>query len=208
LPRLPRAAGVAAAVALVTCLVVLPAFATPNEYLALFTTFFRAGCLVFGGGHVVLPFLETVVASGRVDPAHFGFGYGVAQAVPGPLFTVAAYLGAADARVPVPALGALVATLGIFAPSFMLLTLAAPLWGRLRAWPRAARILTGLNAAVVGILAAVFAGPIAGSVARAPVPIAIALVAFALLQFARWPSWAVVALGAGSGAAASALLHT
>jgi chromate transporter len=207
LPHLPRAAAVTAAIALVTCLVALPALAARNEYLALFTTFFRAGSLVFGGGHVVLPFLETVVASGRVDAAHFAFGYGVAQAVPGPLFTVAAYLGAADVRVPIPALGAFVATFGIFAPSFLLLTLAAPLWGRLRAWPRSARILTGLNAAVVGILAAVFAGPIAGSVAHAPVPIAIAFAAFALLQFARWPSWAVVALGATGGAAASSLLH-
>jgi len=206
LPRVPLSLGIAAAAFFIAGLVVLPAFAGQSEFASLFATFFRAGSLVFGGGHVVLPFLQTIVASGRVDAAHFLLGYGLVQAAPGPLFTFSAYLGAADVRAAgAPWLGASAALAGIFAPSFLLLAAAAPLWSRVRALPRAASALTGLNAAVVGILAAVFVVPIGASIVRSPLAIGIALGAFALLQFARAPAWAVVLAGAGCGALAGTL---
>jgi chromate transporter len=201
LPRGSRALGIAGAIALAACLFVLPLFADRSELLGLFVTFFRAGSLVFGGGHVVLPFLQTIVATGRIDEARFLFGYVAVQAIPGPLSTFAAYIGAADARAAnMPILAALAALAGIFAPTLFLLMMAAPLWSRIRALPRAGNVLTGLNAAVVGILAAVFVNPIAVSVARAPLAIGIGVAAFALLQYARLPAWAVVLLGAGAGA--------
>jgi chromate transporter len=203
--RVPRAAGIGAAVLFVFGIAVLPALAGANEEAALFATCFRAGSLVFGGGHVVLPFLQTLVASGRVDSDRFLAGYGLVQAVPGPLFTFAAFLGAADVRLAhAPLAGAAAALAGIFAPSFLLLAMVAPLWGRLRALPRAARVIGALGAAVVGLLAAVFVTPVASSIATAPVALAIAVLAFALLRVARWPSWAVVLAGAAAGALAQA----
>jgi len=205
LPRGSRSTAMAAAALLLIGLFVLPAFAAKSETLALFTTMFRAGSLVFGGGHVVLPFLESLVRSGAVDESRFLFGYGAAQALPGPLFTFAAYLGAADIRLAAaPAAGAIAALLGIFAPTFLLLTIVGPLWGRMRALPRAANVLSGLNAGVVGILAAVLVDPIGLAVVRLPlVPaLGIAAGAFALLRFGRVPSWAVALAGAGAGALA------
>jgi chromate transporter len=208
LPRTPRNVAFAAGAAFAACLFVLPEFAARNEDLQLFTTFFRAGSLVFGGGHVVLPFLQTIVTSGRIDSEHFLYGYGLVQAVPGPLFTFSAYLGAADVRsAAAPFAGALAALGGIFAPSFLLLAFIAPLWRRLRALPRAARVLTGLNAAVVGLLGAVFVNPIASTTLHSPLAVAVAVPAFALLQFAHWPAWAIVALGAAAGAIGSVFLH-
>jgi len=203
LPRGSRSTAIAAAALFLMGLLVLPAFAAKSETLALFTTMFRAGSLVFGGGHVVLPFLESLVRSGAVDESRFLFGYGAAQALPGPLFTFAAYLGAADIRLAgTPAAGAIAALLGIFAPTFLLLTLVGPLWGRMRTLPRAANVLGGLNAGVVGILAAVLVNPIGLAVVRLPlVPaLGIGACAFALLRFGRVPSWAVVLAGAGAGA--------
>jgi chromate transporter len=209
LPRGSRTLAFGAAVSFVVCLVGLPIVAGRNELLALFVTFFRAGSLVFGGGHVVLPFLQSIVATGRIDEPRFLLGYGAVQAMPGPLSTFAAYIGAADVRAAsMPALGALAALLGIFAPSLFLLVAVTPLWGRIRALPRAGNVLTGLNAAVVGILAAVFVDPIALAVAPRPVASAIAVGAFALLQVARVPSWAAVLLGAGTGAIAGASFGT
>jgi chromate transporter len=207
LPSGSRPLAFAAAAAFVACLIVLPAIAGRSELLALFATFFRAGSLVFGGGHVVLPFLQSIVATGRIDEAGFLFGYGAVQAMPGPLSTFAAYIGAADVRATaMPALGALAALLGIFAPSLLLLVAVIPLWGRIRALPRAGNVLSGLNAAVVGILAAVFVDPIALAVGRSPTASVIALGAFGLLQ-ARLPAWGVVLAGAGAGALASAFIR-
>jgi chromate transporter len=203
LPRGSRSTAIAAATLFLFGLFVLPVFAGKSETLALFTTMFRAGSLVFGGGHVVLPFLESLVRSGAVDESRFLFGYGAAQAIPGPLFTFAAYLGAADIRLAgAPIAGAIAALLGIFAPTFLLLTIVGPLWGRMRSLPRAANVLSGLNAGVVGILAAVLVNPIGATVVRLPlVPaLGIAASAFALLRFGRVPSWAVVLAGAGAGA--------
>jgi len=202
---LSRRTAVTAGSAFVVLLVGLPIVAPPDSYVALFATFFRAGSLVFGGGHVVLPFLQGLIGS-RISTATFFAGYGAAQAVPGPLFTFAAFAGAVDRQTGGPA-AAVVALAGIFAPSFLLLAAVVPLWSALRTLPRAASALAGLNAAVVGLLAAVLADPIATTLAHRPVGIAVALVAAALLQFARVPAWAVVLLCAAFGAAAHTLLH-
>jgi len=191
--------GFSAGALLVVLLFGLP-FAGPDGYLGLVATFFRAGALVFGGGHVVLPFLQSLIAADRMSAATFFAGYGAAQAVPGPLFTFAAFLGAVDAGVPNGVLGALVCVLAIFAPSFLLLAAAFPLWSALRALPRAGATLAGINAAVVGLLAAVLVDPIGFALARNPLGSGAALLAFVLLQFAKWPAWAVVAACACGGA--------
>jgi chromate transporter len=194
-----RRGAVVAGSAFVLLLAGLPIVAPPGSYVELFATFFRAGSLVFGGGHVVLPFLQSLVGD-RISTATFFAGYGAAQAVPGPVFTFAAFVGAVDRRTGGP-LAALVALAGIFAPSFLLLAAALPLWSALRSLPRAGSVLTGLNAAVVGLLAAVFVDPIALGLARAPLGIGCALAAAALLFFAQWPAWAVVLASAAVGAA-------
>ena len=193
-----RAAGIAAVALLAAALVALPLFAH-GGYAALFATFFRAGALVFGGGHVVLPFLQTLIGPGRIDVRDFFAGYGAAQAVPGPLFTVAAFLGASDATIASPPLGALVATLAIFAPSFLLLPAGIALWSVLRGWTRAPAILMGLNAAVVGLLAAVFVDPIGIALVHAPLAAVIALLALVALGRFALPVWLVVLGSAAAG---------
>jgi chromate transporter len=203
--RVPRAAGVVAACALLLALFGLPLVAA-GGYATLFATFFRAGSLVFGGGHVVLPFLQALIGPQRVDVRDFFAGYGAAQAVPGPLFTFAAFLGAADKTIASPALGALVATLGIFAPSFLLLPAGVALWGSIRRFARAPAILMGLNAAVVGLLAAVAVDPIGVALVRVPLAAAIALCALiALVRFAL-PAWLVVLGSALAGAVLGSVL--
>src|SRR5271155_2525907 len=131
-----RRAGLVAGGTFVALLAGLPIVADPHGYSGLFSTFFRAGSLVFGGGHVVLPFLQSLVGPDRVPERVFFAGYGAAQAMPGPLFTFAAFLGAADRHIGGP-LAALVAVIGIFAPSFFLIVTAVPLWAAVRALPRA-----------------------------------------------------------------------
>ncbi|NJM06507.1 chromate efflux transporter [Candidatus Gracilibacteria bacterium] len=169
--------------------------------LALFDAFFRTGALVFGGGHVVLPLLEaSVVGPGWVNAEQFIAGYGAAQAVPGPLFTFAAYLGAINNQVPNGWAGALLAIVAIFLPSFLILFGALPLWDRLRAEPAAQSALNGINAAVVGLLIAALYTPVWTSAIAQPVDLAIALVAFLLLQFWKLPPWLVVLLAALAGA--------
>jgi chromate transporter len=200
-----RRTAVTAGAIFVVLLAGLPIVAPPGSYLALFATFYRAGSLVFGGGHVVLPFLQSFIGS-RISTATFFAGYGAAQAVPGPLFAFAAFAGAVDRETGGPP-AALVALLGIYAPSFLLLAAALPLWSALRQLPRAGSVLAGVNAAVVGLLAAVLVDPIAMTLAHRPLGIGLALGAAALLQFARLPAWAVVLLSAGCGAAARALVH-
>lgn len=205
--RLSRRAGIVATSVFALLLLGLPIAAVPGTLLALFATFFRAGSLVFGGGHVVLPFLASVVGPHDVPAAEFFAGYGAAQAIPGPLFTFAAFLGAADRAVPSPPLGALVATLGIFAPSFLLVTAAVPLWQALRDVPRAPAILAGLGAAVVGLLAAVMVDPIGTTLAREPHGAVIGIAALALLARTAVPVWLVVTIGAATGALWNALAH-
>jgi chromate transporter len=198
--HISRRAGATAGVLFVVMLACLSTLAGTSGYVALAATFARAGSLVFGGGHVVLPFLQSLIGPGRVDAATFFAGYGAAQAVPGPLFTFAAFLGAVDASVPNGTVGALVALLSVFAPSFLLLAAAIPLWSKLRSIPRAGAVLAGINAAVVGLLAAVLVDPIGFSLARNPPGIVAAVASLGLLQFAKWPPWAVVLACAAAGA--------
>jgi chromate transporter len=163
--------------------------------LDLFAAFYRVGSLVFGGGHVVLPLLEAVVVPrGWVSANAFMAGYGAAQAVPGPLFTFAAFLGAASSGHPAGLAGALIATAAIFLPSFLLVGAALPLWGELRAFAPMRRAMAGINAAVVGILLAALYDPVWTSAVHSARDFALVVVALVLLGWWRVPSWAVVLL--------------
>ena len=174
------------------------------ESLQVFDSFYRAGSLVFGGGHVVLPLLqELVVAPGWVTKAEFVAGYGAAQAVPGPLFTFSAYLGATlDVESgPTGWAGGLFALAAIFLPSFLLVIGVAPFWDRLRSWASFGGALRGINAAVVGLLLAALYDPVWTSAIHGPEDFGLALVALGLLAIWKWPPWLVVALSAGVGQA-------
>lgn len=178
--------------ALLVCLP-LAAGLWPEQWLRLFDAFYRAGALVFGGGHVVLPLLQAeVVPSGWVDGDTFLAGYAAAQAVPGPLFTFAAFLGAASSSGPGGWSGALLCLLAIFLPSFLLVAGALPFWERLRHSPRARAALAGVNAAVVGLLLAALYQPLwtQGILGAAD----FTLLLFALLALLAWrlPPWLVV----------------
>lgn len=164
--------------------------------LALFSSFYQSGALVFGGGHVVLPLLQAQVVPAGMDNSTFLAGYGAAQAVPGPLFTFAAFLGAASAQGPGGWLGAIVALLGIFLPSFLLVAGALPLWNGLRRHPAMRSALMGINAAVVGLLLAAFYDPVWTAVIHSPRDFALALAALLLLQVWKVAPWAVVVGGA------------
>jgi chromate transporter len=162
--------------------------------------FYRAGALVFGGGHVVLPLLKaTVVPPGWLSNDAFLAGYGAAQAVPGPLFTFAAYLGAAMGPAPNGWLGGLIALGAIFLPSLLLVLGVLPFWEAIRVKPAAQSALMGTNAVVVGILLAALYDPVWLSGIHAPADFVIGLGAFGLLQFWKAPSWLVVVLCAGAG---------
>ncbi|EKE76466.1 chromate efflux transporter [Oceanibaculum indicum] len=175
----------------------LAASAGDSLMLSAFDSFYRIGALVFGGGHVVLPLLQAeVVEPGWVGREAFIAGYGVTQAMPGPIFTIASYLGALMGGVP----GALLATLAIFLPGFLLIWGALPFWSSLRAHPKAQSVLMGVNAAVVGLLLAALYDPVfTTAVAGAP-DLAAALVCYAALQFWKAPPWAVVVLAGLVGA--------
>jgi len=155
--------------------------------------FYRAGALVFGGGHVVLPLLKaSVVDPGWLDNNTFLAGYGAAQAVPGPMFTLASFLGARLPGGMGGAPGATVAVLAIFAPGLLLVAGALPFWRALAQRTGAARALAGVNAVVVGLLAAAFVNPVAASAIHAPLDVLVAA-AGVLMLLARWPALAVVA---------------
>jgi chromate transporter len=155
--------------------------------------FYRAGALVFGGGHVVLPLLEEpLVQGGVIDDARFLAGYGAAQAVPGPLFSVAAYLGAAAATAPRGVTGAAIALVGMFLPSWLLLPGLLPWWLQARRLPWLQRLLPGVNAAVVGLLFAALYDPIGRSALRVPTDLPLLLAAYAALASQRVPAWSVV----------------
>lgn len=178
----------------VALLLLLPIAAalTGTSVVDLINAFYRAGALVFGGGHVVLPLLHAaVVPSGWVTEHAFVAGYGAAQAVPGPLFTFAAYLGAVASVPPGGVLGGIVSLTAIFLPSFLLVWGALPFWYDIRRSSRARRALLGTNAVVVGILLAAFYDPVwvsaVGSVADAAVSLAALL-----LVLARRPAWSAV----------------
>jgi chromate transporter len=203
-----RPLGLAALTLFFALLVALPVlrYLTGSPVLAVFDGFYRAGALVFGGGHVVLPLLQAeVVPPGWVSNEQFLAGYGAAQAVPGPLFTLAAYLGAVMRPWPTGWLGALVALTAIFLPAFLLVVGTLPFWDALRARPAFRAALRGINAAVVGLLLAALYQPVWTSAIHAPADFALALAAFGLLALWGAPPWIVVAFAAGGGQALALL---
>ena len=164
-----------------------------NQAVALFGAFYRAGSLVFGGGHVVLPLLnETVVLNGWVSEDRFLAGYGAAQAVPGPLFTFAGFLGASMTIPPTGIPGATIALVAIFLPSFLLVWGVLPFWDAIRGRSDLRRALIGVNAAVVGLLLAALISPVWTSAVSGPLDALIAAGAALLLVGLRFPPWAVV----------------
>jgi chromate transporter len=190
----------AALVGFIVLLGLLPLLSGGSQALAFFDSFYRAGALVFGGGHVVLPLLEAeVVAPGWVSEAEFLAGYGAAQAVPGPLFTFAAYLGTVAGPAPNGALGATLALLAIFLPGFLLLTGALPFWDRFRAMPAAQSAMRGANAAVVGILGAALYDPVFTNAIGDMRDFALALACFVALIAWKAPPWGVVLFAAAGG---------
>jgi chromate transporter len=172
----------------------------------MFDGFFRSGSLVFGGGHVVLPLLQSeVVPPGWIDNDRFLAGYGFAQAVPGPLFTFSAYLGAAMGPEPNGVLGGAIGLVAIFLPSILITYGALPWWGTLRTRPAAQAALRGVNAAVVGILLAALYDPVWTTAIVEPADFVLALGAFALLALWRCPPWIVVTLTGVAGAVVAAV---
>lgn len=200
---LRKSTGVAVLAAFFALLIALPIIASQSSSYALrlFDSFYRVGALVFGGGHVVLPLLQTqVVPSGWVSNNAFLAGYGAAQAVPGPLFTFAAYLGAVSSQSPSGWGGAAIALVAIFLPAFLLVIGALPLWEVARRHPAMQRTMLGVNAAVVGLLLAAFYQPVWTSAIRSAADFALAVTAFLLLVFWKAPPWLVVILCAAASA--------
>lgn len=178
----------------VILLVALPLVArfTNNAWLLLFEKFYTAGAFVFGGGHVVLPLLETqFVTTGLLSSADFLAGYGLTQAVPGPLFTFAAYIGTLTNGIT----GGIVATIAIFLPAFLLIIGALPFWQLLSANPKLRGAVVGMNAAVVGILGAAFISPIITHTVTSVKDVAVLLVLVAIVFFAKQPPWVTVVSG-------------
>jgi chromate transporter len=194
-----RSLGIAALAVFVTLLIGLPVVASDSssQVIRLIDSFYRSGSLVFGGGHVVLPLLrQEVVPTGWISDDTFLAGYGAAQAVPGPLFTFAAYLGAAMRPSPHGWLGGLLCLLAIFLPSFLLLTGMLPFWDDVRKRSAVQSALQGVNAAVVGLLLAALYTPVFTGAIKGSTDFIVAIVAVLLLAFWKVPPWLVVALGA------------
>ncbi len=179
-------------------LVLLPIIANffNHIYITLFDTFFRVGALVFGGGHVVLPMIEReLVSNGLISADAFLAGYGMAQAVPGPLFTFASYLGTVIAHVP----GAIIATVAVFLPSFLLIIAALPFLSTLRENHQFQSALMGVNATVVGLLIAAFYDPVLTSGIISGQDFFLGLLLFLLLVIWKLPAWSIVLIGIGAG---------
>lgn len=199
---LGKTAGAVSLVLFFVLLIGLPAISAiyPNQSLALFDSFYRSGSLVFGGGHVVLPLLQSeVVPPGWVSNDVFLAGYGATQAVPGPLFTFAAYLGFMMGPQPNGWAGAALCTVAIFLPAFLLTIGVLPFWDDLRRLRKVRSALVGVNAAVVGLLLAALYHPVWTSAIEAPSDFGLGLAAFALLVFWKAPPWLVVVLSAVAG---------
>jgi len=199
--QLSKRGGLIALGVFAAMLILLPIYAQRTDVylLQLFDCFFRAGALVFGGGHVVLPVLQAeVVPRGWVSNDAFLAGYGAAQAVPGPLFTLAAYLGAASVASIHPLLGAVVALVAIFLPGFLLIVGTLPLWGAVKGHPSMQRAMQGVNASVVGLLLAAFYQPVWISAIGSPGDFTLAAAAFLLLVYWKMPPWLVVVLCAAA----------
>ncbi len=179
----------------------------PSHALAVFDSFYRAGSLVFGGGHVVLLLLQAeVVPPGWVTNEAFIAGYGAAQAVPGPLYTFAAYLGAVMHETPTGAIGAAWALTAVFLPSFLLIVGGLPFWELLRWRAGFQAALRGINAAVVGLLLAALYDPVWSSAIKGHVDFALVLVAFGLLMFWQLAPWLVVVITAAGAAVIAGLM--
>jgi chromate transporter len=199
---IPRWVGIVALAVFAALVAALPVVAAlvRSPVVTLVDSFVRAGALVFGGGHVVLPLLEAeVVSTGLVGSDEFLAGYSAAQAVPGPLFTFAGYLGALAEPGPGGVAGAALALVAIFLPGFLILIGVLPFWHALRARPLAQGFIRGASAAVVGILAAALYDPVFTSAIVDPATFALAVACFVLLVVAKAPPWAVVLLGAAAG---------
>lgn len=197
-------AGIAALCLFVLLLAGLPLLVGQGagQGMAVFDAFYRSGALVFGGGHVVLPLLEAeVVQPGWISHDQFLAGYGAAQAIPGPLFTFAAYLGVVLGPEPNGLAGAAIALVAIFLPGFLLLVGVIPFWDgfRTRAWAQA--LMRGANAAVVGILGAALYSPVFTSAIVGAPSFGLALTCFVLLTVWKAPPWLVVIIGAAGGVA-------
>lgn len=210
--RLPhpvsRGAAIAAIAVFFAILIALPIVvaAVPNHALQLFDAFYRAGSLVFGGGHVVLPLLQaSVVPPGWVSDDAFLAGYGAAQAVPGPLFTFSAYLGTVMGPAPNGWAGAILCLVAMFLPAFLLVIGPLPFWDELRRRSPAQGALRGINAAVVGLLLSALYNPVWTSGITNPGDFALAIAAFLLLFMWKTPPWLVVAFCAIGGEALTLL---
>jgi chromate transporter len=196
--RVPRAAAVASAIVF---LLAVALTALPKTAVVIFVaTVVRAGTLVFGGGHVVLPLLQSLIHDRLISEQNFFAGYGAVQAMPGPLNTFAAFLGYANVSPLHGIPGALVGIVLIFLPSFALIFAVAPLWNRIAGAPRAAGAIRGANASVVGLLGAVLYDPVLVSLAVSPVRVGIAVAAFAAISVWRVAPWMVVVVAAVLGA--------
>jgi chromate transporter len=201
-PVTPLGGGIAL-VLFAALLLILPGVvtATGSQGLALFDAFYRSGALVFGGGHVVLPLLQAqVVAPGWVTSETFLAGYGLAQAVPGPLFTFAAYLGAVMGPPPNGPAGAAIALVALLLPGMLLVYGMLPFWDAMRTLPAAQAAMRGTNAAVVGILGAALYSPVWTSAVLSQRDFALALGGLLLLTVWKMPPWIVVVLLAAAGA--------
>lgn len=203
-----RRVGVISLILFALLLLGMPVLAavTGNGAVSLFDAFARSGALVFGGGHVVLPLLDSaVVQTGWVAPDQFLTGYAAAQAVPGPLFTFAGYLGALASVGPGGVAGAAIATVAIFLPGFLLLVGLLPFWDRVRSRAWAGALMRGASAAVVGILAAALYDPVFVEAVTGAATLALAIVGFVALVVFRVAPWVVVLAGAVGGALVGAI---
>ncbi len=183
-------------------LIVLPIIASlsNSHVVVLLNSFYQSGALVFGGGHVVLPFLQTsVVDTGWVGQEAFIAGYAAAQAVPGPLFAFAAYLGTVASPEPNGLWGGIICLAAIFLPAFLLVIGVLPFWERLQHFNYAQSAIMGINATVVGILLFAFYDPIWTSTIHYPIDFAYLLLVFSLLMFWKLPPWLVVLTSATIG---------
>ncbi|OME87984.1 ChrA protein [Paenibacillus sp. FSL A5-0031] len=198
--RISRSLAVSCLVIFLTLLIMLPFLRQWGnmEWIAMFDSYYRAGSLVFGGGHVVLPLLENeVVFTGWVNESDFLAGYSAAQAVPGPLFTFASYLGTLSGGLT----GAIVATTAIFLPAFLLVAGTLPFWNVLRNNSKIQGALIGINAAVVGILLAALYDPLWTSAIVESGDFMLAAILFIMLVFWKLPPWMIVVAGALGGMA-------
>lgn len=211
-PAIPRPVSLVLLVVFAFLLVGLPLLASQDQSLIVQIAdgFYRSGALVFGGGHVVLPLLQAeTVAPGLVGATEFTAGYGLAQAVPGPLFTFSAFLGGAaaiDQGAGPATLFALLALVMVFLPGALLVVAVLPFWATLRVNRTARAALNGVNASVVGILAAALYTPVTTTAINDWTDITIAALALVALALLKWPAWSVVPLGAVLGMAAAPLI--